>query len=244
MVERTQARGGHRTEAILWRASSSPSRRYQALVKRVMDVVVAAVALVLFSPWLGLLALLIRLESPGPAFFRQRRLGRWGTVFTLYKLRTMVDGAPLVLHPDGSTCVVEGDPRVTRLGGRLRAHGLDELPQLLNVLKGEMSLIGPRPDHDFQLPQYRGRDHRKLAMRPGITSLAQVSGRNTLSWRERMALEVEYVDRFSLWLDLRIACRTLGVALWGSGANNPHLPAGRGRTLETREHASTEHVRT
>ena len=124
-------------------------------------------------------------------------------------------------NPDGSTCVVDHDPRVTRLGAVLRPLGRDELPQLVNVLKGEMSLIGPRPDHDFQLPYYTERDHRKLAMRPGITSLAQVSGRNALSWQERMALEIEYVERFSLWLDIQIAWRTLGVVVRGHGVNNP-----------------------
>lgn len=205
-------------------SGSTPSRRLQLATKRALDLVAATFGLVLVGPLLALLALLIRLDSPGPAFFYQRRLGRWGRIFTLFKLRTMIDEAPMVLNPDGSTCVVDGDPRVTPLGARLRARGLDELPQLLNVLRGEMSLIGPRPDHDFQLRHYRVRDYRKLAMRPGITSLAQVSGRNALPWRERTALEVEYVDRFSLWLDLQIAWRTVGVVLRGGGVNNPVPP--------------------
>jgi undecaprenyl phosphate N,N'-diacetylbacillosamine 1-phosphate transferase len=212
-----------KTEIALWRVTSSPSRRCQESIKRVLDVVVSALALLILGPCILLLALLIRLSSPGPAFFSQPRLGRWGRPFTIYKLRTMVDGAPVRLNPDGSTCVVDGDPRVTPLGARLRARGLDELPQLLNVLKGEMSLIGPRPDHDFQLQHYRHWDCRKLAMRPGITSLAQVSGRNALPWRVRTELEAEYVDRFSLWLDLQIALRTVGLVLSGRDANNPGL---------------------
>ena len=198
-------------------------RGLQLATKRILDLAAAALGLIVLSPLVALLALLIRLESSGPAIVAQPRLGRGGRVFTLYKLRSMADGAPMVLNADGSTRVVDGDPRVTRLGAKLRRLGLDELPQLVNVLKGEMSLIGPRPDHDFQLPYYTERDHRKLDMRPGITSLAQVSGRNALSWRERMALEVEYVERFSLWLDVQIAWRTVGVVLSGSGLNNAEV---------------------
>jgi undecaprenyl phosphate N,N'-diacetylbacillosamine 1-phosphate transferase len=167
---------------------------------------------------------MVRLDSPGPAFFSQPRLGRWGRLFTLYKLRSMVEGAPVVLNPDGSTRVVDGDPRVTRLGRFLRRFGLDELPQLVNIVRGEMSLVGPRPDHDFQAQYYGEGDFRKLAMRPGITSLAQVSGRNTLSWRQRTDLEIEYVECFSLGLDMQIAWRTVGVVVRGTGLNNPSPP--------------------
>ena len=203
-----------------------PARRLQMALKRVVDVAVAGPGLVILSPLLALLALLIRRGSPGPAFFQQARLGRYGQVFTIYKLRTMVDGAPLVLNDDGSTRVVSGDPRVTGLGAKLRLFALDELPQLLNVLRGEMSLVGPRPDLDFQLQHYRGSDWCRLAMRPGMTSLAQVSGRNTLTWRERMELEVEYVERFSLLLDLQIAWRTVGVVVGGVGVNQEPCQTG------------------
>jgi len=199
------------------------------VVKRIFDLGLACLGLVFLSPLLLLLALLIRLGSPGPALFRQQRLGRYGRPFTIYKLRTMVDGAPMVLNPDGSTCVVDGDTRVTSLGVRLRRWGLDELPQLVNVLRGEMSLVGPRPDHDFQLRHYTEPDRVRLAMRPGITSLAQVSGRNALTWRQRMALEIEYVNRFSLWLDLQILWRTAGVILHGRGLNNPPAPGESGQ---------------
>jgi len=227
MTETAPADGPDFRSAALskyWIERPASARRWQLVIKRAADVVLGGLALVALSPLLALLALLIRIESPGPAIFSQRRLGRWGQVFTIYKLRTMVDGAPMVLNPDGSTRVEDGDPRVTRLGAVLRRWGLDELPQLYNVLRGDMSLVGPRPDHDFQLPYYTERDYGKLAMRPGITSLAQVSGRNVLSWRQRMALELEYVERFSLWLDLQIAWRTVGIILRGSGVNDPATP--------------------
>ncbi|MGC9335578.1 MAG: sugar transferase [Anaerolineae bacterium] len=202
------------------------SRRRQEALKRILDLVLAALGLLLLSPCLGLLALLVRLDSPGPAFFSQTRLGRWGRLFAIYKLRTMVQDAPLVLNPDGSTRVVDGDPRVTRLGRLLRRWALDELPQLANVVRGDMSLVGPRPDHSFQLQYYEQGDCRKLAMRPGITSLAQVSGRNDLSWRHRTGLEIQYVESFSLGLDLQIAWRTVGVVLRGTGLNDPGPPPG------------------
>ncbi len=199
----------------------TPSRRLQLAVKRAVDVAGAVAGLAVGAPLLALLAVLIRLDSPGPAVFSQPRLGRDGRVFRMCKFRSMVDGAPMALNPDGSTRVTQRDPRLTRVGARLRPRGLDELPQLVNVLRGEMSLIGPRPDHDFQLQHYAAGDYRKLAMRPGITSLAQVSGRNALPWRRRTELEIYYVDHFTLWLDLQIAWRTVGVSLRGAGAYNP-----------------------
>jgi len=219
------------------RALQSPSRRAQEAIKRLLDVLGAACGLLLTGPLLGVMAVLIRLESPGPGFYSQRRLGRGGHVFRVFKLRSMVHRAPMMLNSDGSTWVTPHDPRLTRMGARLRPRGLDELPQLWNVLKGEMSLIGPRPDHDFQLQRYAEGDYRKLAMRPGMTSLAQVSGRNALPWRRRMEIEIEYVERFSLWLDLQIALRTVGVVLRGSGAYN----SGRGDdagppTIVSRDH--------
>lgn len=227
MSEITAVHSPEVIEARVWEyqcALSTPSRRLQLAIKRVLDLMGAALALAVLSPLMALLALLIRLESPGAAIFTQQRLARWGRLFTMYKFRSMVDGAPVVLNPDGSTCVADDDPRVTRLGAKLRYLGLDELPQLINVLKGEMSLIGPRPDQDFHLQYYADGDYRKLTMRPGITSLAQVSGRNALSWNERMALEIEYVECFSLRLDLQIAWRTVGVVLRGIGVNNPVSP--------------------
>jgi lipopolysaccharide/colanic/teichoic acid biosynthesis glycosyltransferase len=202
----------------------------QLAIKRLLDVMLSAIALLVVAPLVAVLALLIRLESPGHPLIKQRRIGRRGRVFNMYKLRSMVQDAPLVLNEDGSCTVAANDPRVTPLGATLRRFGLDELPQLINVLKGEMSLIGPRPDMACQLAHYGDDDHRKLAMRPGITSLAQVSGRNLLSWEHRMALEARYVEEFSLWLDLTIAWRTLGIIASGVGLHSPSQrasPAGQ-----------------
>lgn len=199
---------------------SSRSRTVQMVAKRVLDVSIALAALVLCAPLLVLLILLIRIESRGPAIYRQRRVGKYGRVFTIYKLRTMRTNCGVVLNPDGSTRVLKEDPRLTRSGGPLRRWGLDELPQLFNVLKGDMSLVGPRPDQEFHLQWYQLEDYRKLAMAPGITSLGQVSGRNAISWRERMGWEITYVERFSLWLDVRIMFSTVVVILSGLGAYN------------------------
>lgn len=216
------------------------SRRVQLAIKGILDVVLASLALVVLSPCLGLLVVLIRLDSPGAAIYRQRRLERGGRVFTMYKLRSMHDGCAAILNPDGSTRVLQDDVRLTRLGKCMRTLGLDELPQLLNVLRGEMSLVGPRPDQDFHLQWYGEGDYRKLAMRPGITSLGQVSGRNAIPWADRMSLEITYVERFSLWLDLKILVRTLGVVLRGIGASNPDGEVSLAPGIPSREKAESK----
>jgi len=195
-------------------------RRLQLDIKRGLDLGMATAGAILLAPWIALMMILIKIETPGPALFRQRRLGRFGRVFTLYKLRSMQWGARVALNPDGSTCVVKGDSRVTRIGRVMRTLGLDELPQLVNVVKGEMSLIGPRPDQDFHLHFYRDGDYRKLALRPGMTSLGQVSGRNAIAWKQRTQFEIQYVEHFSLWLDAKIVMRTLFVVLSGLGGYN------------------------
>lgn len=209
------------------RSLDSRSRRVQLAAKRALDLVITMFALVIVLPMLLALTIAIRLESSGPAIYRQRRLGRNGRVFTMYKLRSMRDDCAVVLNPDGSTAVVEGDVRLTRLGKCMRSLGLDELPQLYNVLKGDMSLVGPRPDQDFHLKWYEPRDYRKLAMRPGITSLGQVAGRNSIAWKERMGWEIQYVETFSLWLDMKIILRTFGVVLRGIGAYNQQPEANK-----------------
>jgi lipopolysaccharide/colanic/teichoic acid biosynthesis glycosyltransferase len=185
-----------------------------------LDVLLVLGSFIFVAALVLILVILIRVESPGHAIFRQRRVGRYGRVFTIYKLRSMQDGCETVLNPDGSTRVVKDDPRITRLGKLMRSSGLDELPQLLNVLKGEMSLVGPRPDQEFHLQWYRAADYRRLAMRPGLTSLGQVSGRNSLSARQRMVYEIDYVKHFSLWLDCKIIARTLAVIVNGVGTYN------------------------
>ena len=199
----------------------------QLTVKRILDVGLALVLLVLISPLLVAIALAVRFSSPGPVLFRQARLGLRGRPFEIVKFRTMhVDAADL-RNPDGSTFAGAQDPRVTRIGQVLRRTSLDELPQLVNVLLGHMSFVGPRPDLVTHLSQYSALELRKLDMRPGITGLAMVRGRNALSWAGRKALDVEYVNRFSLWLDMDILIRTIPAVLFGTGVLSPDAESAR-----------------
>jgi lipopolysaccharide/colanic/teichoic acid biosynthesis glycosyltransferase len=188
-------------------------RRLQLAAKRIIDIIGSVFGLVLISPLLLLLAVLVRIESPGPSIFRQKRLGQYGKEFTIYKFRSMHQGSEIKLNADGSTCVCSLDPRVTKLGHFIRWTGLDELPQLFNVLKGEMSLIGPRADPAFYIENYNDEDYYKLAMRPGITAYAQVLGRQTIGWRERFSLEHYYIEHYSLWFDVKIMWQTL-LVIW------------------------------
>jgi len=165
---------------------------YARRVKPLLDRAGAAAALVVLSPVLALLAVAVVVDSGRPVFFRQPRLGRDGRPFRMVKFRTMRPGAPAAFLPDGSTLVEASDPRVTRVGRILRETSLDELPQLLNVLRGEMSLVGPRPDLVEQRALYDGEDAHKLRVRPGITGLSQVSGRNGLPWRDRLKIDARY----------------------------------------------------
>jgi len=181
----------------------------QDAAKRVFDVAVSATALVLISPLLALIAIAIRLDSRGRVMFRQERLGRFRLPFTLLKFRTMIENAPDYRNADGSSFNAPNDARVTRLGNFLRRTSLDELPQLCNVLFGEMSLVGPRPDQMDQAQFYSGEEWRRTLVKPGITGLAQVSGRNSISWAERKQMDIEYVSRQSLLLDLKILWRTI-----------------------------------
>jgi len=194
------------------------------LFKNLMDRVVAGLGLLLLSPVLAAIALAIKLADPGPVFFRQSRVGREGKTFRVWKFRTMyVDAedrlAALVdqNESDGLFFKIRKDPRITPLGRFLRASSLDELPQLINVLLGEMSLVGPRPlpaeDGDFL-----GDVRRRLLVRPGITGLWQVSGRSDLSWDDAVRLDLYYVDNWSLTFDLTIMWRTIGVVLRSKGA--------------------------
>lgn len=179
-----------------------------------LDRALAALALVLTGPLLALAAAAIRLEAGGPAFFRQRRVGRGGAPFELFKLRTMVSGAEWI---GAGIAVDEGDPRITRAGALLRRLSIDELPNLVNVVRGEMALVGPRPTIQAQVDRYTDRQRRRLEVRPGITGWAQVNGRASLPWHERIELDVWYVDHQSLALDLRILVRTLALIVSGRG---------------------------
>ena len=182
--------------------------------RRVFDVATAVLALLLTAPILAVAMVAIRLESPGHAVFRQRRVGRDGVPFDLYKLRTMVHGAEAM----GTGLVVDkGDARITRVGAFLRRTSLDELPNLVNVLRGEMSLVGPRPTVQVQVDRYTAHQRRRLLARPGITGWAQVNGRASLPWSERIELDVWYVEHASPALDLRILAVSARMAVTGHG---------------------------
>ncbi|MDX6649874.1 MAG: hypothetical protein QOJ97_1825 [Solirubrobacteraceae bacterium] len=183
-------------------------------MKRVLDLALSATGLLFAAPVILAAMLAIRLESRGHPVYRQRRVGRDGAPFDLYKLRTMVHGAE---HAGAGMAVNEGDPRITRVGAFLRRTSLDELPNLVNVLRGEMSLVGPRPTIPVQVEQYTERQRGRLAVRPGITGWAQVNGRASLPWAERIELDLWYVEHQSLRLDLRILARTVGILLRGEG---------------------------
>jgi lipopolysaccharide/colanic/teichoic acid biosynthesis glycosyltransferase len=184
------------------------------MIRRAVDIAVSAVILVLASPLLAAALVAIRLESRGPAFYRQRRIGLLGRPFEMLKLRTMVVGAERL---GAGLAINEGDPRVTRAGAFLRRTSLDELPNLVNVLRGEMSLIGPRPTLPAQVAAYTPRQRCRLTVRPGITGWAQVNGRAALPWGERIELDLFYIAHRSLSLDLRILWRTVAIVFGGSG---------------------------
>jgi lipopolysaccharide/colanic/teichoic acid biosynthesis glycosyltransferase len=186
-------------------------------VKRALDILIAATAAVVCAPLLAAIALAIRFEDRGPALLRQRRVGLGGEDFELLKFRTMVADA----HRIGAGWLIaEHDPRITRVGRVLRRWSLDELPQMFNVLRGEMSIVGPRPTLRYQVDQYSAFQRRRLEVPPGITGWAQIRGRNGLTWAERIELDVWYVDHASLWLDLLILLRTVPLLLTPTGVYN------------------------
>jgi lipopolysaccharide/colanic/teichoic acid biosynthesis glycosyltransferase len=190
---------------------------------RALDLLVASLVLALAAPLLALAAILIKLESRGAVFYRQRRVGRAGEPFELWKLRTMVPGAESM---GAGIYVVEGDPRITRAGRLLRRFSLDELPNLVNVLRGEMAIVGPRPTVQEQVDRYTDRQRRRLEVKPGITGWAQVNGRTSLPWPERIELDVWYVEHRSLRLDLRILARTIRMLATGRGLYSDDLRQG------------------
>jgi len=182
-------------------------------VKRAVDLLGAGVGLALASPVIGLAALAIKLDDGGPVFYRQRRVGRHGEDFDLVKLRTMIPGA----ETEGAGWAVDyADPRITRVGRVLRRLSVDELPQLWNVLQGEMSLVGPRPTLAYQVEQYTPRQRKRLDVKPGLTGWAQVNGRAKLLWTDRIELDLWYVEHRSAWLDLKIIARTPRVLFSGT----------------------------
>jgi lipopolysaccharide/colanic/teichoic acid biosynthesis glycosyltransferase len=181
---------------------------------RAIDVVLASIALLVVAPLLLIAAIAIKLTSPGPVIYRQQRVGKDGHVFEVLKLRTMREGA----DPVGvGTPVLEGDPRVTHVGRLLRRFSLDELPNLVNVLRGEMAIVGPRPTLAAQVDLYTPRQRRRLEVKPGLTGWAQVNGRAGIPWEERIELDVWYVDHRSARLDLRILGLTMRLLASGHG---------------------------
>jgi lipopolysaccharide/colanic/teichoic acid biosynthesis glycosyltransferase len=192
-------------------------------VSRALDVVLSAVLLVVTAPFLALAALAIRLESRGPVFYWQRRVGLNGRPFQLWKLRTMVPGAESM---GAGIYVLEGDPRITRVGRMLRRFSFDELPNLVNVLQGDMAMVGPRPTVQEQVDRYTERQRRRLDVKPGITGWAQINGRASLPWPERIELDVWYVEHRSLRLDLRILARTARMLASGQGLYSEDLRQG------------------
>jgi len=200
-------------------------RDWQVLLKRVMDVLIASLVLVVFSPVLLIIAVAIRLDSPGPAIFKQRRVGRNGIEFTCFKFRSMFCDAESRVallreqnEATGPLFKMRNDPRRTRVGRILRRFSLDELPQFWNVLRGEMSTIGPRPALPAEVKEYAPWHHRRLEVPPGVTGLWQVSGRSDLTFDEMVLLDVYYIENWSPFLDLRILLKTIPTAILGSGA--------------------------
>ncbi len=207
------------------RSHAGPQRRtgIADTVQRTLDLVIAVPAAIVTAPLIAALAVVIRLESRGGALFKQVRAGRGGEPFEIYKLRTMVSGAE---HVGAGLAVLPGDSRITRSGELLRRYSLDELPNLWNVLRGEMSIVGPRPTLPGQVQQYTQHQRRRLLVRPGITGWAQVNGRATLPWSERIELDIWYVEHRSLRLDLRILAMTARMVIGGHGLYHPDASGG------------------
>jgi lipopolysaccharide/colanic/teichoic acid biosynthesis glycosyltransferase len=184
------------------------------VITRALDLVLAGIGTVLSAPLVAALSLAVRLESPGDPIYRQIRVGKDGETFAIYKLRTMVSGAEF---QGAGIALAAGDSRITRVGAFLRRYSLDELPNLWNVLRGEMAIVGPRPTVESQVRAYTPRQRGRLAVRPGLTGWAQVNGRTALPWPERIELDLWYVEHRSLRLDLRILARTVSMVLSGAG---------------------------
>jgi exopolysaccharide biosynthesis polyprenyl glycosylphosphotransferase len=208
----------------------------QAALKRAMDLILSSIGLCLSLPLFLIVALSIKLDSRGPVIFKQERIGKDGKRFTFYKFRSMQWNADEVPHRNYVEALITGfapnnsrendsqvhkfvdDPRITRVGRFLRKTSIDELPQLFNVLKGDMSLVGPRPPIPYEVEQYKDWHRKRLAVKPGLTGLWQVSGRSMLNFDEMVALDIEYIENYSLWLDIKIILRTIPAVLSARGA--------------------------
>ncbi len=211
--------------ASIIRLKADRQDRVYASMKRLTDIIVATFLLVLFLPIIPVVAILIRFDSPGPIFFKQRRIGKDGKAFDFYKFRSMVSGAENVidaLRPlsgvDGPVFKIKEDPRVTRVGRFLRRSSLDELPQLINVLRGEMSIVGPRPNLPSEVSQYLPWQRKRLDVTPGITCFWQIAGRSHIGFQEWMRLDLEYVRKRSYVTDLKIMMKTVPAVIARKGA--------------------------
>lgn len=194
-------------------------------LKRALDITVAGIALLFAMPIMALTALAIKVDSPGPIFFRQMRVGKWGEVFPCYKFRSMyIDAEQRKLdlmtqnEADGPVFKMKNDPRITKVGRIIRKLSIDELPQLLNVLKGEMSLVGPRPALPKEVAQYTYDQLQRLNAVPGITGLQQVSGRSDVDFKRWVELDIQYIAEQSLWKDIEILLRTIPAVVFSKGA--------------------------
>ncbi len=219
-------------QQLLWPTLASSQRAAKSSVKRCVDVVGTLLLLLMLLPILVTIAVLVRVSSAGPILFRQQRAGKDGAIFEMYKFRTMFSNSDPAIHQAYSRDVINGeakridgafkltrDPRVTPIGRFLRRSSLDELPQLLNVLKGEMSLVGPRPPILYEVELYTPRDYRRLCVTPGMTGLWQVSGRSELSFQQMIDLDLAYIESWSIWTDLQILLKTPVVVVTGRGAH-------------------------
>ncbi|MGN1029394.1 sugar transferase [uncultured Clostridium sp.] len=182
---------------------------YKNYIKRMLDIILATTGLIIISIFFIPISIFIYLEDKGPIFYNAPRLGKNGVVFKMYKFRSMKVNAPDIRRADGSTFNSIDDPRLTKIGKFIRKTSIDELPQLLNVIKGDMSLIGPRPDLPEHKNMYSGNEARKLEVRPGITGLSQAYYRNTISWKERIQNDILYIDKISFLLDIKIILKTI-----------------------------------
>lgn len=191
--------------------------KIQLMIKRLFDIVVSILGLILLSPILLIIAILIKVDSKGPILFLQKRLGKDGKVFNIYKFRTMCDNA---VNMGRGIFTNEDDPRITKIGKFLRNTSLDEVPQFINIIKGDMSFVGPRPPlphHPYKYNEYPEYKKQRFIMKPGVTGLAQAIGRNRLTWDERIELDIEYIKKFNIFLDIKIFVMTIFSVLTKKG---------------------------